>query len=251
MNCKFKKSVLFYALFLVTLIACNSSEFEDSTSNDGGRNYIHLVEGQYQIFKYDTIFYKSAKRDTFSGYIKKEIGEEFVDNAGNKTNKLFVYWKRKIQDPFKLHRVETIKIEGDRLIESDDGLNFIKLAFPLSKNRKWFGNSLFDNSDDIIELVYGESIETITKNSNWQYLVEDIDIPIEINSLSFEKVLVINQVNDTTSISTRYVNEYYAENIGLIRKRMIILNKNNNTESTLLMDAEKGYVMNLEIIEFN
>lgn len=244
---------LVFILFIASmfLVSCNASEFEENTSTKDGKEYLNLVEGKYQIFRYDTIFYRGFKRDTFSGYIKREIGDPFLLANGQESNKLLIYWKKDLSDPFELKRVETIRIDNNRLIESDDGLNFIKLVFPLSNNLGWFGNSLFDNSEDIIEIVYGESVETIKRNSKWRYRVDAIDVPLEYGDLSFDRGLIINQVADTTNIGIRTVREYYASGVGLVGKHMTILSKTDSTTDPIVDVADKGYILNLEIIEHN
>lgn len=236
-----------YLLFLLIvgssmMVGCNKSNFEERADSTGGRLYAPIEESKYRIFHYDTVFCRGANVDTFSGYLKHEIGESFELQNGETSNKLFVYWKRNKKDAFQLHRVETIRLDGDRLVVSEDGLNFIKLAFPLAEGKGWFGNKLFDTSDGILENIYGDVIETIKKGADWRYLPQTIDNALELDSVTVDRGLIVRAVDAIDNIEERFVEEYYGEGIGMVGKQMRIFDT---------QDGKTGYSLNLQLIDHN
>jgi hypothetical protein len=246
-----KNIYLSFLLLAIGILSCSKSTFEDQNNQNDGRNYVVVEEGKNWTYQYDTIAYSGTERDTFSGFLKYEIGSPFLNNAGDTSYNFFVYWKRSDTTSFVLSRVETIRFEKDRYVVSQDGLNFIKLAFPLIEGNTWLGHSLFDTSVDITEFVGNEVVTTIDKDFDWKYRITDKDIPLTVGDFEFEKTLIVNQVFDTTRVSERIVNEIFAENIGLVSKNMIILNRPNGSSLPIKEDADIGYLMELTLIEYD
>ncbi len=237
--------------YMLSIPACSKSNFEEVDTREDGRLYSGVGTLNSWTYAYDTIAYSGTTRDTFSGYLKYQIEEDPIINENDTTYQIIQYWRPNDTTQFIISRVETIRIEKGRYIVSQDGLNFIKLVFPIYENTSWLGNSLFDTSDDITEIVGGEIVETISKGFEWRYRVDSLNFPLEIGELSFEDALSVNLVNHQTNVSERIVNEVYAKNVGLVSKNMSILNRPNQTEFPLSQDANKGYTMVMALIEYN
>ena len=236
---------------LCLLYSCNSSNFENKT-NKTQRDYFPLQIGKYSVYKYDTILYRGAIRDTFSGLMKREISDTFIDNNRDTLYKLNIYVKKDSMDDFELSRVETINANNDKIIETDNGLPFIKMAFPLVENKRWEGNKLFDNSEEIIENVHKEMVVLIPKYKKWKCTPTSIDEPMTINGETYDNVTIINHISeDTFKIYINHLDEYYAKDVGLVKKEMVFLYRKNSTENPIVLDADNGFILHLEIIEHN
>ena len=236
---------------MLSIQSCSKSNFEEVDAREDGRAYSGIGTINSWTYSYDTIAYSGTTRDTLSGFLKYQIEEAPIINENDTTYQIIQYWRPNNTTQFIISRVETIRVEEGRLIVSQDGLNFIKLVFPIYDNTSWLGNSLFDTSDDITEVVGGEIVETISKGFEWRYSVDSLNYSLQIGQFFFEDVLSVNLVNHQTNVSERIVNEVYAKNIGLVSKNMSILNRPNQTEFPLSQDANKGYTMVMTLIEYN
>ncbi len=233
------------------LASCSESNFEDSTPQSSGEEYVVLEEGRFKEYRYDTIAFRGIARDTFSGYLKKVVQDWFINSTGDTTYRVNVYWKREQGDAYQLNRVETERIEDGKYIVSENGLNFIKLVFPIKEKLSWAGNSLFDTDRDVFEDIYGESVETFEKDKKWKYRINSLGDPLEVGSLIFDKNIDVSLINDSTLNSYRKVNEFYAEKVGLVQKKSIILTSTNIVNTSIYDEADSGYILHLEVINFN
>lgn len=245
-----KASIALVALFIL-IISCSKSKFEEHGDISDGKEYVALEMGKFREFQYDTIAYSGTTRDTLRGFLKYEIGESYLNNAGTTTFDLLVYHKVNSGDDYQLVRVESIRIEGNKLIESQNGLNFIKLSFPLSERSGWLGNSLFDVSESITEEIIGDNVVTFKAGVDWQYEVVELGVPIESGMFNFDDGVVINQIRDTSGVELRNVTEYFAREVGMVKKEATILTRGNTTSNPIIQDADVGYVMTFRLIDHN
>jgi len=239
-----------FILLLISIVALSScgNEIEEFDQSVFGYEYFPIVKGKYRIYKSDSIIYTGGgtRIDTFSAYIKEEVGEKFMDLEGNSVFKLDRYFKRNLSDNWTKTNTWTSYLGQTKAVTVEENLKFVKLVFPPTKGKSWNGNIFLDT--DIRVDVSGEPIQIFR---NWNHRVEDTDFSITLANHSFD-VLAIRLVDASTIIDRRYVYEYYAKGIGLVKKEMIILD-GDGTGINLPWEqkAKKGFIHNLSLIEHN
>ena len=248
----FDKKVWVCLLALCTIYACNESTFEDVPRTFGDQSYLNLVEGKFQEFRYDTISYKGVRRDTFSGLLKIQIGEYFVNPAGDSLRKIYVYYKKDTADTYQLHRVETAMLDGDNYIVSEDGLRYIRAKVPGMVGYQWSATSLFEKKTGVSLSIYGDEVEIVRPQTNWDSEILEVDVPFTTDDgTTFPRTLSNVLVNDSTGISKKYVRDVYAKDIGLIYRHLEILEKTEISQEAFALLARKGYIVNLSMIDHN
>ena len=84
----------------------------------------------------------------------------------------------------------------------EENQRFVKLIFPVKKNRIWNGNA----ANSLDERIY-------------EYI--DIDISRTLSSFNFDSTCFIKQIDNETLIDKKYYVEIYAKNIGMIYTQVI------------------------------
>ncbi|GAB4253668.1 MAG: hypothetical protein Kow0079_09450 [Vicingaceae bacterium] len=199
MNQLYKIPLFFLAILLLFACKKDSNNIQPYT----GKNYVPLKTGTYIIYQVDSYyiddFYNPSKIDTFSFKIKEEITEKFIDAEGNTAFKLTRYKKNTdttnwfVKDVWYVNKTET----AYETVEENK--RYIKLIFPVKLDKTWDGN--LKNIDPSREFTYTQ--------------VHESDV---VGTLSFDSVLTVNQIDETTLISQKLIDEKYAAGIGMIYK---------------------------------
>jgi len=239
---------LFSTLAVIALIISCSKETEPVDESTFGYDFFPITKGKSWIYASDSILYDNggSKVDTFSSFIKEEVGDSFVDETGITVYKLNRFFKRNPTDVWSRTNTWTTYTDKTRAIRTEENLKFIKLVFPLKKGLRWDGNVFLD--EDIKIDVAGESIEAY---KNWKHRMEEIDEDFSFNGSNVKSVRV-NLVDDASIIDRRKVTEYYGKGIGLLKKEMIILDSDGSRPNDPWeKKAQKGFIHTLELIEVN
>jgi hypothetical protein len=240
---EYKNMIWFGLLFI--LLSCES---ETITVDDipTGKEYYPLTIGNSWEYEYDSIVYDASlgRVDTLSGLIHEELSES-IDNSRYVINRS---WRKDMEDSWTETDRWVLVEEEHRIIKIEENLPFIKLVFPLSFGLVWEGNSLFEESTSIT--VAGE---TLIPYFNWNYEVIADDQVYSQQGISAENVMHILQVNDTTNLELRFSEEFYAPNIGLVEKKLSILDCNCfGTDRNIPWEqkAEKGFIFSQRLIKY-
>lgn len=236
---------LFSTLAVVVILSC-SKETQPVDESTFGYDFFPITKGKSWIYASDSIIYDNGgtKIDTFSSFIKEEVGDSFVDETGITVYKLNRFFKRNANDIWSRTNTWTTYTDKTRAIRTEENLKFIKLVFPLKKGLRWDGNVFLD--EDIKIDVAGESIEAY---KNWKHKIEEIDENFNFNGTDVKSVRV-NLVDDASIIDRRKVTEYYGQGIGLLKKEMIILDSDGSRPNDPWeKKAQKGFILTLTLIE--
>lgn len=236
---------LFSTLAVVVILSCNK-ETQPVDESTFGYDFFPITKGKSWIYASDSIIYDNGgtKIDTFSSFIKEEVGDSFVDETGITVYKLNRFFKRNPNDVWSRTNTWTTYTDKTRAIRTEENLKFIKLVFPLKKGLRWDGNVFLD--EDIKIDVAGESIEAY---KNWKHKIEEIDENFNFNGTDVKSVRV-NLVDDASIIDRRKVTEYYGQGIGLLKKEMIILDSDGSRPNDPWeKKAQKGFIHTLTLIE--
>jgi len=227
--------------------SCGST-LDSYQNSDTGAEYFPLEIGNTWIYSVDSIVYDldGTVVDTIHDIVKEKITNTFTDEEGIKT---FVLERSSQKDAdWVVRDIWSASLNKTQAIRTEDNLRFIKMSFPVNKNKSWDGNAYIDTQNQIVKIA-GESIKMYEQ---WYYRYLDIDIEETIGENTYDNVVVVQQVDKETKLEKRYSEEKYAKNIGLVYKKMIILNTQNNNETVpWAQKAEEGFILEQKLISYS
>lgn len=206
-NSSFRKLVMLTVLVLLIAIqACNQTQTEPANPYD----YFPLEIGRYQIYQVNEMVYSVGQKDpkVRSWYEKDEItrkGEEssngavYIASHSVRTNSSD-YWQKVSE-----YRVTSYP---DKLIVNQGNEIFTSLVFPYTPTVNWDGYQYFNlDKDDY--------------RSGYMFRYEDLDQPLTIDSLKFERTFKVSERSDTTGpLYFRLGYKQYASGIGLVADQL-------------------------------
>lgn len=232
-------------LFITLLIRCveNTENYQIDKSD---YNFFPLKNGLSLTYQVDSLIYDNNGTIKLSRNIilKRTVIDSFIDNSGIKNyiiDENYTENGKEIKSQFvNVYRTEDIAVENER------NLKFIKLIFPITLGKTWEGNKLFDANNTILNIA-GEPIKVY---ENWLYRYSKMLDKYEVNGKEYSDVIEIIQTDTDYKLEKRYSIEYYAKNIGLIYKKMMILNtqKIDETNTPWELKAEEGFIMEQKLI---
>lgn len=251
-------SLLF--LFLLALTACD--EEPDTFPADLGYAYYPLEVGQTRVYQVDSIIYDVAtggiSADSSSSFLREVVTEVRENERGDSVYTIQRSYRDSVGRPWQPLKVftETFERQENRIIRTEDNLQFIQMVFPVRENRDWNGNVFFD--EFVTVSVGGESVEMF---KGWDYEYERTDLDTSFLGTSYSEVvhLVKADTDPFNLIETRQADEYYAPGVGLIARDLEILDTQCeaccNFDNLLCLDlpwsqkAEKGFVLRQRLVE--
>jgi hypothetical protein len=240
----------FIILLLLTMAlgfwACENT-LEDYQPNDQGTDFFPLEVGNTWIYQLDSITYDNNgnKIDTISIQVKETITEQFIDQEGNDVYRVARAWLK--NDIWVTSDIWSASIDKKLAYRTEENLRFAKMSFPIVEGITWDGNAFID--EEIIVKIAGEPIRVY---QNWgDYSYTNVDQSENIGDIFYPSVCTVNQVDLEDKITRRYAEEKYAKGIGLVYKKMIVLNtqKFDSTEPWELK-AEEGFILEQVLLSF-
>lgn len=236
--------------------SCNSDEEPVVIDIDFGYDYFPLEVGQYRIYATDSIIYDFSGPATVIDTHSFEVQEIIVDTTTDSENRTIYIVHRLERElnttDWQLKNVWTTVRTDLRAEWVENNHRFVKLVFPVKEEQTWNGNQFIDDSEIIT--IAGESLEMF---KGWSYAVTSKGEAKTLNGFTFDDVVTTVQVDDENLIERRFSTEQYARGIGLIQRNMMILdtqcggNLSNCAGQSWEEKAEKGYVYNMKLIEYN
>ena len=242
-----------FLFFLVGIFFITSCDNETGSVDEEALGYAYapMQIGKYWIYKSDSIVYKlnGTVRDSLSGYIKEEITDTFVGADDEKAYRIERFFKRNLNDSWGVPRIWTATKNNLNFIRTEENLKFVKLVFPPDLNTFWDGNVFIDPA--IKYYIAGDSIPPY--KGFWDYKVDSIGLNYTNQNISSDDVIKIIQVDDEDFLEKRYSEEQYARDIGMVYKKMIILDTQCDPciGTTFEEYAETGFILELSLIESN
>ncbi len=243
------KNIFFLLLsivFILSIFSCKNEIIQYNPKNHSNF-YYPLAVGSVWTYKLDSIIYDNSGTvvDTFQGIVKETIIDSFENSTGNivytieRANKEGDSWK--VTDIWSTFKTE------NQVFRTEDNLKFIKMITPVEEKLGWDGNAFIDTENTIVKIA-GESIKMFDQ---WYYRYTNVGIEETIGKNTYDNVAIIQQVDKEDAYSRRYSIEKYAKNIGLVYKKMIILNTNNTSESIPWeQKAEEGFILEQKLIRY-
>lgn len=149
--------------------------------------------------------------------LKLSVTDSFKNTAGGITYVIQRSTKKNIENNFEYLDTWSVRIEPSQVVVNEGSITFIKLAFPLSKGRKWNGNAL--NSLG--------GVESCGDDLNFScdvYEIGDTGFQYKLNGdTSNETIEVVLNDNPDLIVKHDVRKEIYVRNIGLVYKESSIL----------------------------
>jgi len=198
MNLKSKFLFVLFGVLLTVFQACK----KDPATVNFHYDYYDLTEGRFVIYDVLEIRHDqgaTVKHDTLVYQLKTVIGDTIIDNAGRIARKFFRYKRNNISQEWIFSDVWTTIISENRAELVEENQRIVKLVFAPTISKVWDINAF--NTFPKTEVYY-----------------RDIHKATNVNGLSFDSSLVVEQEDFLSLVDYKRKFEVYAKGIGLVRK---------------------------------
>ena len=217
------KNKIFF-LILIINFSCDPEEYSEVKSY---QDYFPIEIQKEKKFLVTNIIHNSFGKDTSSYYLKEIITESFIDLEGDTAYRIHRYWRNDTTQTYEIKDVWVVKKSENSIQQLEENIRFTKLIFPINKNSFWNGNA-FNN------LGYQE------------YSVQSIHTDFNLNNLTFDSCVSINQNYKSNLLEYENSQEIYSLGLGLVYKEVIVIQINNGN----LTDITQGNEYIQELIEY-
>ncbi len=237
---------LMFISVIFSIISCGG-KYEEYKLGDSGKQYFPLEIGNTWVYSVDSIVYdnRGVDIDTSHSIIKEVVVDSFIDGEGD-TNYTISRFKKennswvKIKDWYGL-------VKDKHAIRIEENLRFIRMTFPVRKNIYWDGNSFID-SENLIVKIAGEPIKMY---DNWRYGYVQVDTSVTVNDIKYNSVHTVLECDTENRLNRRFSQAKYAKNVGLIYRKMIILDTQNSSNTEPWEEkAEQGFILEQSLLSF-
>ncbi len=239
------KFVMFVSM-IFSIISCGG-KYEDYKLDNSGKEYFPLEVGNTWIYAVDSIIYdnRGERIDTSKNIIKEVVTDSFVDGAGN-TNYTISRFRKEDNNWIETQNWYAM-VNEKQAIRVEENLRFIKMIFPVKENIYWDGNSFID-SENLVVKIAGESIKMY---NNWRYGYAQIDTSVTINDTEYSSVHTVLECDTENRLNRRFSEAKYAKDVGLIYRKMIILDTQNSSNTEPWEEkAEQGFILEQSLLSF-
>jgi len=217
------KNKIFFLILIINL-SCDPVEYSEVKSY---QDYFPIEIQKEKKFLVTNIIHNSFGKDTSSYYLKEIITESFIDLEGDTAYRIQRYWRTDTTQTYEIKDVWVVKKSENSIQQLEENIRFTKLIFPINKNSFWNGNA-FNN------LGYQE------------YSVQSIHTGFNLNNLTFDSCVSINQNYKSNLLEYENSQEIYSLGLGLVYKEVIVIQINNGN----LTDITQGNEYIQELIEY-
>lgn len=243
-------------LFIVAIAAIFFSSCGDdvtlmSPPFDTGSNYQPLEEGRFWTYRVDstTVTTGGAMVSQSTSFLRETLISSFLGANGDTTFVIERSFANQQEGPFFSTDRWTIEKSDENLIRVEENLPFIKMVFPVREGSTWAGNQF----DESIQIPVAQQLVTIYRD--WEYRVLATDATTEVDGVTYEDVLEIQQAEFETALELRRSKEQYVRDIGLVRREMEIYDTQcidpACQQQPWLDKAEAGFRLVQTLVDFN
>ena len=249
MYTKLITSILALIITLTFFTSCEDQSIMLAPT-DFGYEYYPVEVGNYWIYQMDSVTVMSGgnvKLET-SSYVREEITNSFINAEGDTAHVLTISKSPTLDGSYNITDTYRLEITGSRVTRTEENLSFIKLFFPITEGDELDAN-LFDHR---IKVNIGQ--QEMEPYLEWQFKVLNEKFDTTINNVPYEDLAVIQQADYFTDLDIRKATEYYAPEIGLVRREHTILHSQCGTpclDQPWLDKAQVGYTLVQTLIDYN
>ncbi|MCF8237071.1 MAG: hypothetical protein K9I85_02865 [Saprospiraceae bacterium] len=232
---------------------CTADPLFPPVEAESGEDYLPLSFGRSWTYQIDSVIYdplgSAQPVDTVSTYLQEVITDTFSTTAGL-TFVMNQYTQTDTTLPWIYLKTIGISREQDRLLWNEENRILIKFLYPLYTGLSWDGTAFFDPYLQVP--IYGELMQPF---KSWSFKILGKQEQHQVGSHDWDQVLRIQQADDENLIERRFSQEWYQKNVGLVYKRMYILDTQCGGEPALCAGipweekAEKGYILTQTLLK--
>jgi len=190
---------------LVALLSAGGCQSDTSDPVTPGYDYFPLETGRYIIYDVNERHYSLNTAPIQRLYqIKEVVGASYTDVTGRQAYRLLRYRRSVESQPWLADSIWSGRLVDSEAIRTENGVDFVKLRFPVSDRLRWNGNRYNAVGEDEYE----------ARNSGQSYRVSD---------KQFNETVTVVAQQDSTLLSQDKRIEVYAEQVGLIYKERVQL----------------------------
>ena len=166
-----------------------------------GQDYFPLEAGRYIIYDVSEHQYSlAATVPTKRAYQLKElVGAAYTDVTGQQAYRLLRYRRLAEGQPWQADSIWSARLVGNEAVRTENGLDFVKLQFPLSDRLRWNGNRYNAVGED-------------------EYEARNSGQPYGVLGKEFSETVTVVAQQDSTLLSQDKRIDVYARQVGLIYK---------------------------------
>ena len=222
------KGFVGFLIIFVLLAACEAS---DVSRIPDASHYFPLAKGVYQIYDVQSREYFSTGMEELTYEMKAEVTDSFP--SGNTYTYIIHRSTRSSSDePWAPLDTWSVRRHHPEIIVTEGNTPFVKMKSPYVADMAWDGNAYNNLGKD-------------------EYLLHEVDIPRELNGMSFGKTLSVEQEwNDDPIVYRDERQEIYARGVGLIYKRTVQLHYCTHDACLGQQKVEEGTEMTMVIKEY-
>ena len=196
-----KKTFAILALITASAMLHSCSKTETADLPDLKKSYFPLNPGHSITYQVDSAHYYFSVREVFSFQLKDTVISEVNSAPNTKTVYIERYKRKNDNAPWVFQKIITRSITDLRAEEFTGNQRFVRIVFPPEKNKTWNGN-------------------TYNNLEKQEYFFKNVDFKTSFNGISLDSVSHVVQVDDSNLLTENYAEEFYAKNIGLVKKHV-------------------------------
>lgn len=217
-------------MFLSLFVSC---EADEEVSFRHGTEYFALKKGVFQVYSVNEVHYSAATEPLEINYeLRAEVTDSFPSNAGGYT--YVIHRSKRVSDTESWQALDTwsVRPEISEVIVTEGNTPYVKVKLPLTPDNVWNGNELNAQGED-------------------QYRYSDIARPLELDGMTFENTITVEQENNEDPIVFRdQRKEVYARNVGLVYKEVVQLNYCTDDACLGQKQVDHGVEMRMTIKDY-
>jgi len=222
-----KKSTTYFLLGVIILLA--SCKKDKPATLYMGYDYFPSKIGHWVIYNVDSISFNpslacTCGSDTFNYWVKDVIDSFYTDNSGIRTQVIVRYKGPVGGATWTYQKTYTANLTTTEATRTEDGVKYVKLAFPVALNATWNGSPFNPLPDDYFP--WTDTVFTYTS----------VNSPLTVGGSYFDSTLTVLQDNENGLLFHRLYTEEYAVNVGRIYKQIIEIDAN-----TLILGIDPNY----------
>ncbi len=225
-------SLQFLILVILTcLLSCNPDN-DTLTDEQLGYSFYPIHIGDTWIYDCDSILFQKSifvKADTTHCQLKETIADSARDIEGNLFYNLEIFYRKNDTDSWQLIDNSFLTVTKTNIIRTEFGLDFIKMVFPVLKNKSWNGNIRISQDNEV--KLNGEYFKPFAFWNGRSYYYKNIARDAVIGNIQYLKTAEVEEIDYSDDINRIYSTAIYAEHVGPIYKEFWLLSSENQDPS--------------------
>ncbi len=240
-----KKILPILLLVAIPMVAMFSCRKVNNTTADLTKNYFPLQYGKYVTYAVDSVYYNGSLgvRLEVKSQMKYSITDTFTDSKRRLSYIMDVYSRPYDGADWHALRVILVTPTTTSLLYSQDGVQYIKMMFPVTEGLSWKGNVNAQLNDPAFAYL-----------KDWTYLYKNVHLSYFNGVVNFDNTVSILEDNEHVNYQNvdsavagydTYAKEVYANNVGMVYKEW--------THTTWVDSSQNksGYSVIMQAIDHN